>query len=244
MNKEKTNFLLGLTSSIAIFALIGFIVMTVAYVNKGDSDSIDDNDSDKVALNDAPAKAPTPTPSAPTPPPPSGTPVKITITDADRIRGNKNAPITIVEYSDFQCPFCTRFHATMQQVMENYPNKVRWVYRHFPLDAIHPFARKAAEASECAGDQGKFWEYADKLVENYQSINTELFPKLAKDLKLNISTFNSCLSSGKFASKVSSDLAEGQKSGVRGTPGSFINGQNVKGAVPYSTIKATIDSLL
>jgi protein-disulfide isomerase len=128
----------------------------------------------------------------------------------------------------------------MKQVIENYPDKVRWIYRHFPLDSIHDYARKAAEASECAGDQGRFWEYTDKLFENYKSINTDFISIVAEGLKLDIPVFNECLSSGKYKAKVSNDLAMGQQAGVRGTPGSFINGQHIKGSVPYSVIQSAI----
>lgn len=170
--------------------------------------------------------------------------VQIDVSENDHIRGNFNAPITIVEWSDFQCPYCARFHETMKQLMANYPDKVRWVYKHFPLDSIHPYTRKAAEASECAAEQGKFWEYADKLFENQSNINQDYFFKAAEEINLNVSQFNECLNSGKYKSKVDADYQQGVKNGVNGTPGNFINGQSVPGAVPYEQIKSIIDSLL
>ncbi len=166
------------------------------------------------------------------------------VSDADHIRGNKNAKVTIIEFSDFQCPYCSRFHDTMKQVMAAYPNDVRWVYKNFPLDSIHQFARKAGEAAECAGEQNKFWEYADKLYENQSSFGIDYFKKLAGDLKLNKTKFNDCLDSGKFASKVNADYQMGINAGVRGTPGNFINGQSVPGAQPFENLKQIIDGLL
>ncbi len=170
--------------------------------------------------------------------------VQIDVLKNDRVRGNFDAPVTIVEWSDFQCPYCSRFHETMKQVMTNYPDQVRWVYKHFPLDSIHPYAKKAAEASECAADQGKFWEYADELFKNQSSINQEYFSKAAEEIGINTNQFNQCLNSGKYKTKVEADYQQGIKSGVRGTPGNFINGRSVPGAVPYEQIKSVIDSLL
>lgn len=171
-------------------------------------------------------------------------PVNITVSEDDHIRGPKNALITIVEYSDFQCPFCARFHPEMQKVVTTYGDKVRWVFRHFPLNQIHPEAQKASEASECAAEQGKFWEYADKLFENQTQLGTTVYEKLAKDLSLNTGKFSSCLSSGKYAEKVNNSLVEGSRYGVQGTPGSFINGQVVPGAVPFEQLKSIIDAQL
>ena len=171
-------------------------------------------------------------------------PVKVDIKNDDHIRGAKNAPVTIVEYSDFQCPFCSRFHPEMLKVMSAYQNKVRWVFRHFPLTQIHPNAQKAAEASECASEQGKFWEFADKLFANQEQLGPALYDKLAKDLNLNATKFSSCLSNGKYAKKVQDSEAEGAQLGVQGTPGNFINGQVVPGALPFEQLKSIIDAQL
>lgn len=162
----------------------------------------------------------------------------------DNIRGDIEALITIVEFSDFQCPYCSSFHNTMTKVMEDYPDKVRWVYKHFPLDSIHPYARKAAEASECAAEQGNFWEYSDVLFSQQSKINLPFLKEAAVEIGLDVDKFNVCLESDKYASKVEQDYQEGLKSGVRGTPGSFINGQELGGAVPYEKLKTIIESLL
>lgn len=155
--------------------------------------------------------------------------------------------MTIVEYSDFQCPFCKKFHPTMQRVMDEYEGKVRWVYRHFPL-SFHRNAQKSAEASECAGEQGKFWEYGDILFENSQSdgsgLDTEDLKKYAKDLGLDNGKFDSCLSSGKYANKVKQQAAGGSSAGVKGTPATFINGELVSGAQPYEAVRSVIDKNL
>lgn len=158
--------------------------------------------------------------------------------------GNLGAPVVIVEFSDFQCSYCSNFHSTMKQVIANYPTEVRWVYRHFPLDSIHVYARKAAEASECADQQDRFWEYADALYAQQSEINIPFLSDLAKRLGLNMDKFNRCLNSGEFTAKVEENYQEGLKIGVRGTPGGLINGQPLDGAFPYEDLKPIIDGLL
>jgi protein-disulfide isomerase len=237
MFKEKNDFILGISIGVAAVSLIGFIMMSVAYFNKGNSGSTGEDDKNQAAQQDD-KNNPSPTP-APAP----GQPVDIKVSDSDHIRGNKNAKITIASFSDFQCPYCSKFHETMKQVMAAYPNDVRWVFKSFPLEQIHPFAKKAAEAAECANEQGKFWEYADKLFENQRSLSSDYFSALAKQMKLDSSKFDKCLTDGKYAGKVASDAQLGQSVGVRGTPASFINGELVSGAVPFETIKAKIESL-
>ncbi|TSC94230.1 MAG: putative lipoprotein [Parcubacteria group bacterium Licking1014_1] len=166
------------------------------------------------------------------------------ITKDNHIRGDFNAPITLVEFSDFECPFCERHYPTLNKILSDYEGKVRLVYKHFPL-GFHKNAQKAAESSECASEQGKFWEYHDKLFENFQlGYSEENFKKWAKDLGLNNGKFNECFDSGKFAQKVKDDQQEGVKKGVNGTPATFINGQLVSGALPYDSFKQIIDNLL
>ncbi len=172
-------------------------------------------------------------------------PVDITVTTADHMRGGENAKVTIVEYSDFECPFCGSAHPTVQQVMQTYGDDVRLVYRHFPL-SFHAQAQKAAEASECASDQGKFWEMHDIMFENQAALQggvTQL-KKWAAELRLNTAKFNSCLDSGEKASVVAAQASAGSAIGVTGTPGFFINGISVVGAQPFSTFKQVIDQQL
>jgi protein-disulfide isomerase len=158
-------------------------------------------------------------------------------------KGPDNAPITIVEFSDFQCPFCSKANASVNEVLKDYEGKVRLVFRHFPL-SFHQEAPKAAEASLCAHDQGKFWEYHDTLFAHQQALKVEELKKYAADLGLDTARFNDCLDSGKKAEIVQKDMKEGEKVGVTGTPAFFINGIALSGAVPASDFKSIIDAEL
>jgi len=177
---------------------------------------------------------------------------QLSVNENDHIYGEVNSPITIIEYSDFQCPYCVKFHKTMKQVIDQYPGKVRWIYRHFPLD-FHKTAKKAAEAAEAAGEQGKFWEYSDKLAVNSQAdgtgLNEQDLVKYAQELSLDMTKFNDALKSGKFANKVNSDLESGEKVGVTGTPGTFLidskgKTEKLAGALSLEQMKAKINPLL
>ena len=243
-DSNRNNLILGLVTGIAIVSTIGFVALLAAGYYGGGKGASNKVDNTNRAVQQ-------PTNNIPQPPPsrPAG---KITINNNDHIRGDKNAPVTLVEFSDFQCPYCKRFHPTMQKVMAEYAGQVRWIYRHFPL-GFHQNAQKSAEASECAGEQGKFWKFVDKAFENSQpdgtGLNTEDLKKYAQELGLDTSRFNECLSSGKFASKVKADMASGQAVGVTGTPGTVIidkdgNTQLIKGALPYEQVKSKIDAAL
>ncbi|MFH1326229.1 MAG: DsbA family protein [Candidatus Falkowbacteria bacterium] len=233
MDEDKKQFLFGLSLGIAIFAVIGFLVMLGLYFK--------DNKSSEVA-GETEQNQEEEQPNQPEKP----TLAEFNITENDHIRGNFDAPITIVEFSDFQCPYCDKFHVTMKKVMETYPDKVRWVYKHFPLDSIHPLARQTAEASECANDQEKFWEYADKIYENQADISADTIKSMAKEIGLNMTNFNSCIDDGKYKDKVNTDYQEGLSKGVRGTPGNFVNGDVTlaPGAVEFERIKTIIDAEL
>ena len=235
---HKTNFILGVASTIGVISLIGFIVMFNIQFGGGEK-SVNANDSGSGTI----AAAPTPTPSAPRPSAPTG-PVDIQINDNDAKLGPDSAKVKIVEFSDFQCPFCQRFHPTMKRIIEEYGNDVQWVYKHFPLDSIHPQARPAGNAAECAGEQGKFWEFADELFVNQSQLGDAYYKSLARDLDLNGSQFDSCVDSNKYADKVNADYQAGLAAGVQGTPASFINGNLISGAQPYESVKAAVDSLL
>lgn len=181
----------------------------------------------------------------------SSTRVEGVSVDDDPFLGQSNAPVTVIEFSDFQCPFCRRFvEETLQEIKRNYVDtgKIRWVYRDYPLSQIHPYAEKAAEAADCAGEQGRFWEYHDLLFKNQAVWSaggaTVEFRKYASSLGLEEGRFNSCLDSGKYADEVSKDLADGLKAGVEGTPTFFVNGVKVVGAQPYDVFKTAIDAQL
>lgn len=179
------------------------------------------------------------------------------VTSEDHIRGDVNAPVKIVEYSDTECPFCKRFHDTMKQVIDEYGKngKVAWVYRHFPLDQLHSKARKEAEATECAAELGgnnKFWSYLDRLMEITPANNgldpVEL-PKIAEYVGLDKTKFNECLTSGKYAQKIEEHVQNAQATGGNGTPWSIVVGPKGKkyplsGAQPYTSVKQMIESAL
>lgn len=173
-----------------------------------------------------------------------------TLADNDPFIGNANAKVVVVEFSDFQCPFCRKFHdETWLQLKTNYidTGKIKFVYRDFPL-SFHQNAEKAAEASECAHEQGKFWEMFEVLFKNSQGdgtgLNTADLKKYAADLGLDTTKFNSCLDSSKYASEIQKDEQDGGAVGVQGTPSFIINGQLIAGAYPYSAFQQAIDTAL
>jgi protein-disulfide isomerase len=170
-------------------------------------------------------------------------PLRAEVAPTGPAKGPANAPVTIVEFSDFQCPFCSRIVPTLEQVKAKYGDKVRIVFRQFPL-GMHPQAQKAAEASLCANEQGKFWEFHDFMFQNQQQLAVESLKAKAKELGLNADSFNSCLDSGKFASKITEDQEAGSAAGVSGTPALFINGRFINGAVPLEQITEVIDDEL
>ena len=169
--------------------------------------------------------------------------VDIEISDADHFRGSKDAKITVVAFADFQCPFSLKLYNVMKRVMEDYPNEIMWAYKHFPLSS-HKYARKAAEASECAGEQNKFWEFTDKLFENQAKINDDYVSSTVKEIGLNASRFEDCWSGGKYADKVDDDYNLGKEIGVTGSPGIVINGELINGALSYNEIKEKIEKYL
>lgn len=161
--------------------------------------------------------------------------------------GNSEAKVTVVEFSDFQCPFCAKFVLeTFPQIKQEYIDmgKIRMVFKNFPLMNIHENAEGSAEASECANDQGKFWEYKEKLFQNQQALSVGDLKQYAKDLGMNEGQFNSCFDSKKYADEVSQDLIEGITAGVTGTPTFYINGEKLVGALPFSEFQKIIEEQL
>ncbi len=170
-------------------------------------------------------------------------------------RGNPNAPVKIVEYSDLECPFCKRFQLTMQEVMGAYGDQVAWIYKHFPLDNIHPKTRTEANAAECAGEQGggkAFWDYVDRVfavTPSNNGLDLNELPKIAQSLNLNMQKFQQCLTANKYASRIESQYQEGLEVGALGTPYTIViapNGQKgvINGAQDYSAVKKIIDTAL
>jgi protein-disulfide isomerase len=163
--------------------------------------------------------------------------------DDDPVRGPKDAPITILEFSDFQCPYCGRVEPTLKKIEERYGDKVRLAFRDYPL-SFHPFAAKAAEAGSCANQQGKFWELHDILFANQQKLSVEDLKHHAGEAGLDAAAFAKCLDSGQYTEEWKKDLADGNKYGVTGTPAFFINGRFLNGAVPIEKFTAIIDEEL
>lgn len=170
-------------------------------------------------------------------------PPVVDVGDGGRLaRGNANAPVTIIEFSDYECPFCKRAVATVNQVLSTYGDKVRFVYRDYPLP-FHPHARPAAEAARCAQDQGKFWEYHDKVFAS-EDLSNERLKSLAGEVGLDQAKFDACLASEPFAAAIDKDAADGGEAGVNGTPAFFINGRMLSGAQPFEKFKEVIDDEL
>jgi protein-disulfide isomerase len=176
------------------------------------------------------------------------------ITDDDPVLGLASAPLTIVEFSDYQCPFCRSFwQNTLPDLKKDYidTGKVKLVYRDFPLN-FHPMAQTYAEAAECAGDQGKYFEMHDKIFEEQAAFGTGTISALdegdvktwASDIGLNTATFNQCLDSGKYTAEVQDDLSDGTDIGITGTPSFIVGDTLLVGAQPYSAFKQIIDSQL
>jgi len=223
------------------------IIILIAFSNKSTpSNSVNNNTSNNVDNN------------VPTQPQqqqggnqPTG-PVDVSADD-DPFLGDKNAPVTIIEFSDFQCPFCRKLYKeTLPQIKKEYidTGKAKFVYRDFPL-AFHSAAMPAAQGAECADDQGKFWEMHDKIFEEQEKQGSGTVQFTADDVKkwageigLNTSEFSQCLNSEKYKSEVEKDIADGTAVGVRGTPATFINGRLVSGAQPFPAFKTIIDEEL
>ncbi len=159
-------------------------------------------------------------------------------------RGAADAPVTIVEFEDFQCPFCRKAQATLDQVLLRYKNKVRVVHRDFPLQSLHPASQKAHEAARCAEEQGKFWEYRELLYKNTPAAGPEQLNDYAVKVGVDLPAFKQCLDSGKFKALVQKDESDGDRLGVTGTPAFFINGRLLSGAQPENEFARVIDEEL
>ena len=202
-------------------------------------------DSQRVATNTATAEL-------------SGESFELTISPDDHILGNPDAPIILVEFSDLECPFCKTFHQTMKKVMEEYAGDglVAWVYKHFPLDSIHPKAITEAAAAECAAELGgnlAFWEYIDKIFEitpSNNGLNLNLLPQIAEDIGLDKEAFEVCLANNTYTDRIQKDMSMGLSAGVRGTPFTLLIKKDdsapivINGAQSFETVKVMIDTAL
>ncbi len=235
-------FLFGALIMAIPTAILGTKVFSGGGFRLGGGSGVDSPSGAPAAV--APGAAPQPTPSA----------LKA-VSDSDHVFGDKGAKVTIVEYSDIECPYCKRFHPTVAKVVEDYKGRVNWVFRHFPLN-FHQNAQKEAEATECAAEAGgndAFWKYLNTLFERTASGGTgfalDALVPLAKELGLDEKKFKECLDSGKYADKVNQDLSDGQAAGIQGTPGGFVMSKDgkssvIEGAIPAEQLKAQIDALL
>lgn len=240
----KMIFLFGLVSGIAVMSILGGEI-SLPSANGGTDDAKAAADTTKTGTN-------------------TGTTVKNEqtgtlpeVTSKDHVRGDlEKAKVVIVEYGDFQCPFCARHHPTMTSIKEKYGDDVAWVFRHYPL-SFHQNAVPSANASECASEQGKFWEYADAMIEDQDTLNgsgtlkDDYYVGVAKTLGLDTGKFTTCLEDNKYQSVVDADMKGAQSVGVSGTPATFINGQLVTGssgksvgAAPASVFESIIDGIL
>jgi protein-disulfide isomerase len=166
------------------------------------------------------------------------------VTDGAPVRGDVKAPITIVEFSDFHCPFCRTVQPTLTQLLAKYPGQVRLVYKHLPLDSLHPQARRASEAAWCAQEQGRFWEFHDRVYAAGPDASDAALAKLATDASLDKAALNTCLASGKAAAAIQKDVDEGAGHGIDGTPGFFVNGRFLSGNQPMAAFENIIQEEL
>lgn len=238
---SKQSFTAGLVGGVLSLCTIGFFILL--WVVLGGRVSLGGSVN---AGQGAQIGAGNPTPTIPTEP---GAPVVVKVREVDaktdHIRGNAKSKISIVEYSDLECPFCKRFHETMKQVVDKYGDKIRWVYRHFPLDQLHSKARTEALATECASEQGKFWEYTDLIYQetgSNDSLDLAKLPEYAQRVGLNVGKFQKCLDDKKYADRVQSDADDAVAAGARGTPYSVLVGPKgetvvISGAQPFEAIE-------
>lgn len=238
----KTAFKAGIAAGLAVMFVIGFFIL-LGMMLSGKGVANKNNNAGTNNNNNAPIVDNNNQPTAPT---------QITIKPVDKsdwVRGDRKAKVSIIEFSDIDCPFCVRFHPTMQQVLANYQGKVNWVFRHFPLTTLHPEAFKKAQAAECVGELGgndKFFAFLDE-----ESTNKKPMAQINETIsKLGIDTtkFTECLNSGKYDSKINQFSQDAQAAGAQGTPYSVIVVGDQKipinGALPYDTIKAQLDTLV
>jgi protein-disulfide isomerase len=238
----KLSFTFGLVTGLAVLSVIGFVVLLAGK---------------------APGAVPVaiaPTPAAPVAaaaPAPGEPPVGDfrPVSDSDHVQGSADARVTLIEYSDLECPFCKRFHESVKDVMAGFDGQVRWVYRHFPLDSLHRKARPEAIATECAaklGGNDAFWSFTDRIftiTPSNDGLNLDELPVIAAQIGLDRAAFETCLTSGEFDAHVQADTDDAIAAGGRGTPYSLLIGPEgdvipVSGAVPTFQLQEMIDSLL
>lgn len=235
-----TRMIFGITAALVVAAFFGGFIVG--------------NMNETKTVQSAPQTIPTQVPTPTTPE------ARIAVSTGNSpVEGNSNAPVTMIEFSDFQCPFCEKFYSqTLSQITQNYidSGKVKLVFKNMPLENLHPNAKSAAMAAECANEQGKFWDYHNKLFANQNSWAnlasanaTNTFKQYASQIGLDTTNFNSCVDSGKYADKVNKDSQDGASYGATGTPTFFIGNDKkgytkLVGAQPYTTFQQALDSEL
>ena len=168
----------------------------------------------------------------------------IRIEEQDHLRGPRDAQVTLIEYGDFQCPYCARAHAALTTLMRQHEGRVALVYRHLPLSDLHPFAAMAAEAAEAAGAQGKFWEMHDALFENQGMLDEDALPAMAASLGLDAQRFARELDEGKYRARVEAQARQAHALGASGTPTFFINGKRYHGDSDQASLAAALQEAL
>ena len=248
--------LIGIVAAIAIATFFG----GYAIGNLENNSNSLSTDEIIEMISEIEAKIPASVPQPAQGPTQPSTPQTVQVSlDDDPVRGDPDAPVTLVEFSDFQCPFCARFHTqTLPAIQENYidTGKINFVYRDFPIQSIHPNAIPAALASECADDQGKFWEMHDMIFENQRNWeglqiaqSTSLFKEYAIEIGMSSDEFDSCMTTGKHLEEIQNDFNDARAYGVTGTPGFFVGNEKIgfikiNGAQPFSSFQKVIDEQL
>jgi len=221
-NSPKINFFFGLILGVALISTVGFFSGSISLNNSSNGNNVKGEQDTNDTQNQ---------------------PINLEIQENDYVLGNRNAEVKVFEFSDFQCPYCSIFHEVMHQVVDEYGDQVAWVFKQFPI-ASHPLGMPGSLATECAGEQGKFWEMSDKIFSNQETLSLDSFEKFAQELNLDTDQFNTCVAEEKYKDKILADYNLGIELGVGGTPTNFINGQMVPGAVPFENMKEIIDEIL
>lgn len=242
----KAAFFFGVVVTTAVLSLVGLLITLPLALKAGKG-------STKSSSSSSTSTGSTSTNTAATPTAPTPQDIKFRpVSDSDYVRGAKDAKVTLIEYSDFECPFCKRVHPTLQQALKEYEGKVRWVYRQFPIEQLHSQAPKESEASLCAGEQGKFWEFTDLIFDvtpSNDGLDLTKLPEYAEQVGADPKKFQTCLDSGKYTDAVQADIEDAGLSGARGTPYTLVvasNGKSIpiSGAYPIDTFRQAIDLAL
>ena len=236
-DNPKLSFFLGLFVGIAAFSTISALIMMLAFFSGSTFEFVKGDDTPE-AVAEVPADGAAAQPTAELAEVPE-------VTSDDNVRGPSDAKVTLISYSDFECPYCTKFSETIEQIADEYGDDIRVVFRHFPL-SFHANAKPAAMAAECAGEQGKFWEMHDIIFDfSFDgNMDVEIWKDYAENYGLDMDDYNDCMDNEKYADKIIEQMKDGAAAGVRGTPATFVNGKMVSGALPFESFVQLIDGEL